>query len=91
MLSAGINDDIRPLRFTAYPNPVNDLLTLERDVNANGTANYRIINLQGAVVLNGTIDASIATLSLGTLAQGAYLLEVVESNGYRSYRNLIKY
>jgi PKD repeat protein len=90
-LAAGINDDIQPLRFTAYPNPVSNMLTIERDANAYGTASYRIYTLQGAAVMSGNLEAATTNIQLGQLANGAYLLEVMESNGFRSFRNLIKY
>ncbi len=85
---AGVNDAPENVRFTAYPNPVSDMLSIKR--NANGSASYRIINLQGAVVNAGLLQDESTPIDVSTMARGSYLLEVTESTGYRSHRMLIK-
>jgi hypothetical protein len=85
---ASVNDAPENVRFTAYPNPVSDMLSIKR--NANGSASYRIINLQGAVVNAGLLQDESTPIDVSTMARGSYLLEVTESTGYRSHRMLIK-
>ncbi len=69
------NTEETNLDFVLYPNPVNgDQFQVRL---ANGVT-YRIVNLLGKLVTNGTLQHE--TISAASLVSGIYLLEVT-SNG----------
>jgi hypothetical protein len=59
--------------FKIYPNPVKDILTLEADPSYLGL-DYRIVDVLGREVLNGTINEQINQISLQDLVPGIYIL-----------------
>ena len=59
--------------FKIYPNPVKNILTLEVDPSYLGM-NYRIADVLGREVLNGTINEQINQISLQDLVPGIYIL-----------------
>lgn len=70
-------DEAAELPLRIYPNPANDVVTLE--LEANGTVHYRVLDvlgreaMQGSVAAGGTMRHSIDVAMLGT---GLYQLEV---------------
>jgi hypothetical protein len=74
------------ITFTAYPNPVNDLLTLP--VSVNGAATCEVIDAAGRVVLTRTLGASSAThqLPVNGLPAGMYTARIVDADGMRTTR-----
>ena len=56
----------------AYPNPFNELLTLE---SHESIGNITLFSLEGVKVFEGQISESKGTLSLHFLAKGVYLLK----------------
>lgn len=65
---ASLDDD----RLHVFPNPVSDVLTIHWD---GQSGNYRLLNNQGAVVINGALNGR-NQLDMQQLASGVYVLEV---------------
>ena len=58
-----------------YPNPAADRITVQFPAEAIG-ADHRMIDLAGAVVLNGRVTGRSMDLDLSSLAAGCYVLQV---------------
>ncbi|MCS6905249.1 MAG: T9SS type A sorting domain-containing protein [Bacteroidia bacterium] len=71
----------------AYPNPTQGLLQVELPYSA--VSFYRVMNLQGQVLLEGTGEEKNLQLELSNLVPGMYLLEV-EQNQIRWQFKIIK-
>lgn len=72
-ISKAVSADIK-----AYPNPATDVL----HINGAATGSkYKIIDLAGRNVLNGSIDNTITDMSIKDLQPGMYLIEL--SNGQK--------
>jgi|GEM_PF-5231485 len=71
-----------------FPNPVTDKLTLELQASANGKLVVQLFNLNGTCVFQQVFQAfakaHLATISLGHLPPGPYLLVVSDGNTKQS-------
>ncbi|MCW3123616.1 MAG: hypothetical protein JWQ38_3108 [Flavipsychrobacter sp.] len=78
----------RQAEVLIYPNPAGDV------IHVNGlalTVHYRLLNIVGAELQNGTINAGNNTLSVKDMPKGIYLLEIADpSDGLRVIKRLIK-
>ncbi|MCO6500607.1 MAG: M4 family metallopeptidase [Vicingus serpentipes] len=73
-----------------YPNPVNDVLTIEGLYNNSAVKDkgYRITNLLGEVVLTGVINSNKQTVNTTPLTKGVYFIQL---NGSNSVYKFLKY
>jgi len=79
--NVGIEDAPLASQFVMYPNPANDLLTIKSESDILSTADIRIVNVTGIEVMRQIgLNLSNATLSIGHLPVGIYLLEVSTSS-----------
>ncbi|MPT35786.1 MAG: T9SS type A sorting domain-containing protein, partial [Flavobacterium sp.] len=67
--------------ITLYPNPANDILNL---TNVSEKATFRIFNLLGQEVLNGSIRNN--SIAISTIATGNYILEIQDNDTVSSKR-----
>jgi uncharacterized delta-60 repeat protein len=67
------SDIIQSNNYKIYPNPVKDMLNLEVDPSYIGL-NYKIVDVLGREVLNGTINEQINRIDLQDLVPGIYIL-----------------
>lgn len=82
-LAAGIR------MFRAFPNPTDDLLTLDLQLSRMSAVQYALLDAQGRAVVEGRVPQTMQvseTLSLGKLPAGLYVLQVRTDAGtaYRS-------
>lgn len=72
-----------------YPNPVQDILTLDMEHSYTGQVNYRIIDALGRVVSANSFNKEAFSvkqgISVSALASGVYTIEVVHGN-YKTMR-----
>ena len=63
--------------FTVYPNPANDILFVET-VHAPSLPDqtYRITNIMGQTLLQGSINAEIQQINIASLPAGMYFISV---------------
>jgi hypothetical protein len=59
--------------WSVYPNPANDQITIAGIENAQ----YEIVNIQGQVVLSGTIENNTEIINTSNLNQGSYFIRIV--------------
>lgn len=69
--------------FTAYPNPVKDVLNLSSAQNISDVAVY---NLLGQQVLLLNLNANKGQVNMSSLASGTYLVKVNTENGVNTIK-----
>ncbi len=66
--------------FNTYPNPVNDILTIQiLDIQASA---YSIHDLSGKELQQGLIESKNVEISMKSLPDGMYLLKLINSKGH---------
>ena len=78
--------------LAVYPNPTDDLLTVELS-NGAGIANVVLYNLQGRVVetcCSASLQGGTATLSLNSVPAGVYMLRVTDTEGREYHQKIVK-
>ncbi|WP_157496544.1 T9SS type A sorting domain-containing protein, partial [Flavobacterium gelidilacus] len=69
-----------------YPNPVNDILTIDIKENSN----YSLYNLQGRTIKQGNLSSSQNTIDCSLLVSGCYMLHVEDSNNNKQVVKVLK-
>ncbi|MFT7628999.1 MAG: hypothetical protein ACI9OS_002666, partial [Ulvibacter sp.] len=68
----GLND-FETVGFTAYPNPVKNVLNLQANEEITSAVVYNVL---GQEVYNANINALTATIDMASFASGAYFVKV---------------
>ncbi|MEO6818791.1 MAG: T9SS type A sorting domain-containing protein [Ginsengibacter sp.] len=63
---------------TASPNPTRDIVQLRINGEINKTLNYLLFDISGKVLMKANIANSVTPINLGNLAQGTYLLKIMQ-------------
>lgn len=74
--------------FNAFPNPLNDQLTI-KSTEFLGSANLRVFDMQGRLVYKDVMNSKVKTLTLSALDTGTYFLNV-EGKAFKQTIKLIK-
>ena len=84
---AGINDN-SSVTFNTYPNPFTDVLT----ISAEGTSvrSFEIFSVDGRKVMQGAINGNVESVNTSTLNKGIYMLGLVDNNGARTVKKIVK-
>ena len=89
----GLNENALSRSLQIFPNPASDMVNISFDGFSNQTAQIRLLDLNGKVILlqnkgdlNGRYDGS---LDISELAKGVYMLEI-SSGDLKANRRLIK-
>jgi len=65
------------MQFEVYPNPAQGIFHIESRVPGQGNETYRIINLSGAVIKRGILDANgYAEIRTTAMSPGLYIISV---------------
>ena len=84
--SLGTNTAIKD-QISIYPNPVYDLLQID---NITTPTNYNLHNIVGATLQHGTLKEGSNSISLSALPTGMCLLELIDDEGNRVVRKVVK-
>lgn len=77
-------------RFHVYPNPANELFYITSKKSINGRGSFSIINLSGAVLLRGILNAEgHAEVHIANLAPGVYIVHVKDDVHQEHHKLLI--
>lgn len=76
------NDFVRS-KFTVYPNPASNYLIIKTELNTE--AQYEIIDINGKLLLNNTIE-SMNPISINMLQSGFYFLNIKTDQGKATYK-----
>ena len=74
--------------LSVYPNPATKTLTLQHTIPGN--LRYKIVNLYGAQVQTGTVNAMQQQLSVSSLADGLYFLQLLDGEKILGQQKFIK-
>jgi len=70
-----------------HPNPATNQIQID---NIPKPTNYQLLSLVGSMILKGTLRVGNNTLSLNTLPTGMYLLEMIDEDGNKTVKKIIK-
>ena len=73
--------------INSYPNPVSNEIYID---NVPVPTTYRMMSIVGATMRQGTLREGNNTLSLGSLPTGIYLLEMIDDEGNKTVKKIIK-
>jgi len=73
-------------QLKVYPNPASGTITIE---SSFALESYQVVNVMGQVLMRGSIDSQ-ATINLGALANGTYIVKVTDSKGNSVSKKIIK-
>ena len=76
--------------ISIYPNPVDNEFSVKFDQAGIAGLDYRIIDINGATLLKGSLDSPFDKIDVTTIPSGMYLLQVNESGGGFSTLRFIK-
>ena len=78
--------------ISLYPNPCEDILTLEFASNANETTNVCILDLTGRVIwgANNNEANSILNIDVSSFKSGVYLLQISDENSIMINKRFVK-
>lgn len=68
----------------AFPNPTNDIITIQTKADGNGTLD--VFNITGKKVMNQTINGSTNTVSMETLPAGVYVFKISQGENTATVR-----
>lgn len=92
----GINEEIMNSKFeivSVYPNPANNIVTLEIRLKSTGSATIHIYNLLGEKVLDQPIEISqpdqTISLPVDGLREGAYFIRLLQNDQLIDSRKLL--
>jgi hypothetical protein len=83
-MPSGINNAIEDvIQVKIYPNPANDILNLEIDVNGYNELKYELLNSQGMLISNSIIKTDRLyneTIDISGYSKGIYYLRIYNRN-----------
>ena len=86
----GVQDISSPTHFAVYPNPVSSTLQISITDEMKSSAVYNVYALDGSQVTGGIFTRNLNTLSVVNWNSGAYILELRNAAGFKSYQKIIK-
>lgn len=82
--------DHNDFRMTTYPNPVTDQVSVTISGAIEGVASVAIADQSGRVLISGNVQDAAATLNIGQLPAGMYLLQYTDQ-AHRIVKKITKY
>ncbi len=79
ILATGVEDIEKFIQaFSVYPNPVKQLLYLQKKLDDGIETSYRLIDLKGKVLETGKLDGELQSIDMQKYASSAYILEIIQ-------------
>lgn len=72
----GLNEHHEEVCFFVYPNPANDILQVETQILVPLPATYRIINIMGQTISQGSINAETQRIDISMIPAGMYFITI---------------
>ena len=80
-------DDVVQQQFNIFPNPVNDVLSINTQID---NYKYTLFTLQGQLLLESKNNSGNTTIDYSEFAEGVYLLNVETDSGSHSFKIIKK-
>jgi hypothetical protein len=74
-----VNKIALAISLNAYPNPTNDVLTLETEKNAKNLS-YQLFDINGKILSEGTVSESKTEIQTKDLVAATYFLHIMQKN-----------
>jgi len=74
----GLNENINDLKFNVYPNPCDNLLSL--DIDSENQSSITILDISGKIIYHQTLNFMQTILDVSSLNSGIYFLEMISDN-----------
>ncbi|UPT68547.1 MAG: T9SS type A sorting domain-containing protein [Sphingobacteriales bacterium JAD_PAG50586_3] len=87
--TTAIDENAAKPEVKMFPSPVADVLNITLEKGQLSTT-YRIIDLAGRTVLNGSINGTTSAVNVSTLAQGTYWVQVANAKGIITTKQIHK-
>jgi len=85
-----VNDiDIKNAKISIYPNPSNNLISLNNEDLHKQTFDYKIIDLQGRIIISGSTKFN-NQINVESLTNGNYIIQIQTDNNEIITRKIIK-
>ncbi len=84
----GTDDFQKATNFIVYPNPVTTILQVEQ--NLPGALSYKILNITGREILNGTLRGAKKQINVVSLSEGVYFLQLFEGSKALGQQKFVK-
>ena len=75
-----VEESLLDFSLSAYPNPVLDRLTVEFDMD---NLPYQVVDLNGKVILNGTLYTRGGTIDFSRVSEGVYFLVIDKTRTHK--------
>jgi hypothetical protein len=89
-LEVGINDAEQEMGIAIYPNPTQDRLFIKMEQNQKKPLSFSLYNLQGKLIIQEQLVAEYESFDLSSLQSGVYLVNIVDGDGKKVSRKIIK-
>lgn len=89
----GINETPANNDITAFPNPANEVVTLQLKETVKTSTHIEITDILGNIVATSLLNAGEknVTISTSSLAEGIYFLRIQETNNQQNHKFIIKH
>lgn len=80
-IAAGIKEQAIASSFKIYPNPVQNLLTINMKEDAGKVAECKVMDMMGRIVLTKSLNPAQNTISVNEMPAGTYILWISTEKG----------
>ena len=81
-------DEMVTFSAFVYPNPVSSMLNIQLSDKLQTSCFYRMVDMQGKVVLRGRIESQQQAIDVSTIDNGVYSI-VIESENGKQFRTIV--
>jgi PKD repeat protein len=85
--TAGIKETTTSI-ISTYPNPFSDAINVS--VEGTSVKRFEIYSADGKKIMQGAINGNVETVNTSALNKGIYLLNLIDINGARSVKKVVK-
>jgi len=89
-LEVGIEETELEIGITIYPNPTQDRLFIKTETSQKKPLKFSLYNLQGKLIIQESLVAEYESFDLSNLSTGVYLVHIIDNNGKKVSRKIIK-
>ena len=89
VITGALSSNISKTQFNVYPNPVNDMLSIELGTTEN--ASYQVLNTVGQILLSGNIQGGAASVDLSQFAADFYIIKISSESSTQMKKILLKH
>ncbi len=83
--------DLTKKYISVYPNPFSEEINIMIDKSDNITRSYKILTLDGKILMKGNIDALQTHINLSHLLTNLYIIQIFEEGRQVSSSKIVKY